>query len=109
MELTDAEAEKFWPVYDQYTTETTKINDTRLALIKEYAENYLKMTDGEAQKLLEGWVGVDESFIQLRLKYIPRFEKVLSNTKAARFFQIDRRLRLLLDIQLMSQIPLITP
>ncbi|HET6513592.1 MAG TPA: hypothetical protein VFG09_00365 [Thermodesulfovibrionales bacterium] len=109
MELTDAEAEKFWPVYDQYTAETTKIYDTRFALIKEYAENYPKMTDAEAQSLLERWLGTDESFVQVRMKYIPLFEKVLPGKKAARFFQIDKRLGLLLDIQLISQIPLIVP
>src|SRR5271168_876606 len=38
MDLTDSEAEKFWPIYDQYTTELAKINDTKAALIKEYLQ-----------------------------------------------------------------------
>src|SRR5271167_481777 len=69
--LTDAEAVKFWPLYDQYTAETTKINDTRLALIKEYAANYTSLTDSQAQSLISRSIGVDESFVQLRLKYVP--------------------------------------
>ena len=38
MELSDAEAEKFWPVYDQYAAELSKIYDTKLALLNDYAK-----------------------------------------------------------------------
>jgi len=109
MQLTDAEAEKFWPVYDQYTAEVTKLGDTRVALIKQYAQNYDTLTDAQANDLMQKWGGLEESVAQLRLKYIPNFEKVVSAKKTALFFQIDRRLNLIIDLQLASAIPLVQP
>jgi hypothetical protein len=109
MQLTSAEAEKFWPVYDQYTAEMTKLGDTRVALIKQYAQNYDGLTDTQANDLMQKWGALDGSVVQLRLKYIPIFEKVVSAKKTALFFQIDRRLSLLIDLQLASAIPLVQP
>jgi hypothetical protein len=107
--LTDAEAVKFWPVYDQYAAEITKIGDTRFALIKEYAASYNSLTDAQAQSLITRSIGVDESFVQLRLKYVPIFQKVLSGKKTAMFFQMDKRVALLIDLQLASIIPIVQP
>jgi hypothetical protein len=109
MPLTDAEAEKFWPIYDQYTAETTKIYDTRFALVQEYAQNYATMTDAQAVSLAQRWGQSDESAMQLRLKYIAIFAKALSGKKATLFFQIDRRLALMIDLQLASSIPVLQP
>src|SRR5437762_10460643 len=61
MKLTSAEAEKFWPVYDEYTAETVKINDNKYALVKTYADNYGHMTDQQAEDYVRGIVQVDES------------------------------------------------
>ena len=107
--LTDAEAVKFWPVYDQYQAEITKIGDTRFALIKEYATNYNTLTDTQADDLITRMIGVDESLVQLRQKYIPIVEKVLPGKKTAMFFQMDRRVALMIDLQLASMIPIVQP
>jgi hypothetical protein len=105
--LTDAEATKFWPVYDQYSAEMTKIGDQRYALIKEYAQNFGSLTDVQAQSLTNRSLALDEAIAQLRIKYVPIINKVLPGTKTATFFQIDRRLTGLIDLQLASQIPLV--
>ena len=107
--LTDAEAVKFWPVYDQYQAEITKIGDTRFALIKEYATNYNTLTDTQADDVITRMIGVDESLVQLRQKYIPIVEKVLPGKKTAMFFQMDRRVALMIDLQLASMIPIVQP
>ncbi|MGA3318487.1 MAG: hypothetical protein ABSC64_18880 [Candidatus Korobacteraceae bacterium] len=107
MTLTDAEATKFWPVYDQYTSALTKIGDDRTALIKEYAQSYDTMTDAQAKSLIKRWAATDEQAVQLRMQYIPKFEQVLPGKKAALFFQLDRRIGLLIDLQLASMIPLV--
>ena len=109
MQLTDAEAQKFWPVYDQYTGDMRKLGDTRVALIKQYAQNYDTLTDAQANDLMQKWGSLDESVAQLRLKYVPIFEKVISAKKTALFFQIDRRLSLIIDLQVASAIPLVQP
>jgi hypothetical protein len=109
MQLNEAESLKFWPVYDEYTAETIKINDTRVALIKEYTGNYDALTDAQAQSLLKKWLQADDAEVQLRLKYIPIFSKALPAKKTARFIQIDRHLGILIDVQVMSAIPIVQP
>lgn len=108
MDLTDAEAEKFWPVYDQYTADVAKINDTKAALIKEYWQTFNTMNGEQAESYIRKRAAVEESTMQLRLKYIPAFRKVLSGRQTALFFQIDWRLGLMIDLQL-AQMPLIDP
>jgi hypothetical protein len=109
MKLTDKEAEQFWPVYDQYTAELVKINDQKYAVIKQYAQNYDTLTDDQAVTLTRQALDVDGSVAQLRQKYIPLFRKVISGKKTATFFQLDRRLVMLIDLQLAAQIPLVEP
>ncbi len=108
MDLTDAEAEKFWPVYDQYAADLAKINDTKAALIKEYLQTFTAMNGDQAENYIRKRAAVEESVTQLRLKYIPAFRKVLSGRQTALFFQIDWRLGLMIDMQL-AQMPLIDP
>ncbi len=105
--LTDAEAQKFWPVYDQYSAETEKMYNTRLTLIKEYAANIDKLTDAEAASLNKRSIDADAAMARLRQKYVPLFAKALSGKAEALFFQIDKRLALLIDLQLASEIPLV--
>jgi len=109
LQLTDAESEKFWPVYDQYTAELVKINDAKYAAIKEYVQNYGTMTDDRATALTKQIIAVDGQVSQLREKYVPIVNKVLSGKKTALFFQLDRRLVMLIDIQLATQLPMVQP
>ena len=95
MSLTADEATKFWPIFDQYRQEAIKPNDERWALIKDYAANYNTMTDAQAQDYMKRANAVDEQLLELRMKYIPVFEKVIS---AALWFQIDRRIDLLINL-----------
>ena len=109
LQLTDAEAVKFWPIYDQYTAELVKINDAKYAAIKDYATNYDAMTDDKALSLTRQILGVDQSVAQLRQKYVPIASKVISGKKTALFFQLDRRLTALIDLQLAAAIPMVQP
>jgi hypothetical protein len=91
MDLTDTEAERFWPIYDRYTAELATITDTKYALLEEYAQNYTTMTSEQAEGYIKGRAAVEESIMQLRLKYLPIFRKVLSAKSTALFFQTWRR------------------
>ena len=105
--LTAEEATKFWPVYDEYTGEMAKVNDEFYAVIKDYAANQKTLTDAQASSMINKWAGIQVRQAQLRQKYIPIIEKVIPARKAALFFQIDRRLYVLMDLQVASQIPLV--
>jgi hypothetical protein len=109
LQLSDAEAVKFWPIYDQYTAELVRVNDAKYGAIKEYAANFTTLTDEHAVALARNLLTVDQQVAQLRLKYVPIFNNVVSGKKTALFFQLDRRLVMLIDLQLASQIPMIEP
>src|SRR5271165_5706523 len=107
MTLTPDEATKFWPIYDQYRQEAIKPNDDRWALIKEYAANYNTMTDAQAQDYMKRSTAIDQQLLSLRMKYVPVFEKVISAKKTALWYQIDRRIDLLINLQLSAAIPMV--
>jgi len=108
MKFAPDEATWFWPTYEQYVNELVDMNNAKYALIKEYLQNE-NMTDEQADSLSKRWIDVDASVVQLRLKYVPIFRKVLSAKSTAMFFQLDRRVQLMIDLQLASSIPLIQP
>jgi hypothetical protein len=105
--LTESEATKFWPVYEQYSVDFRNINDTRAALIKEYADGYGSLTDEQADSLIRRWLDTDIASSELRQKYAPIIRKVLPGKKAATFFQLDRRISMMIDLQITSQLPLV--
>src|SRR5580698_829269 len=107
MSLTPDEATKFWPLYQQYRTDAAKNGDERWALIQDYAKNYQTMTDAQAQDYIKRSSANEQAVIALRMKYVPMFEKVISPKKTALFCQIDRRVDLMVQLQLASQIPMV--
>lgn len=107
MNLTDAQAQKFWPVYDAYTQQTSKLGDARLALIKEYANSYENMTDAQADNLVKKMATLDEQTATLRAQWIPKFREVLTGKQTALLFQLDRRITLLIDVQFAANIPIV--
>ncbi len=109
MTLTADEATKFWPIFDEYRKEAIKPNDDRWALIKDYATNYNTMTDAQAQDYMKRATALDQQLLALRMKYVPVFEKVISAKKTALWYQIDRRVDLLINLQLSTQIPMVNP
>jgi len=108
MDLSDDQAVKFWPVYDRYASELASIYDTKLALLSEYQDNYNTMTGDQAEGYIRRRAALEQDAMQLRLKYVPEFRKVLTGRQTARFFQIEWRLDLMINMQL-SQAPLIDP
>jgi len=104
--LTEGQATKFWPVYERYSAEFGKINETRSAVIKDYADGYEQLTDEQAGNLIRRWLDTDIAAAQLRQKYVPIFRQVLPGKQAATFFQLDRRISMMIDVQLTSQLPL---
>ena len=107
--LTPAEAEKFWPIYEQYIAELVSNNNKKYALIKRFVQTGGVLSDAEADDSVQQWVKVDQSVAALRQKYVPIFRKVLSAKNEALFYQLDRRVQLMIDLQLMALIQLVEP
>ena len=106
MSLSDAEAQKFWPIYNHYVKDLQEVNNQKYDLLKQYAHMWSTMTDQDAMIYVRHWLEVDEEMQALRVKYVPVVYQVLPGKKAATFFQLDRRLNMIIDLQLFSQIPL---
>ena len=107
LKLTDTDAKKFWPVYDQYMTELIAINDRKFALIKEYADSWEKFSNDQSLLFARNWLELDIAIAQLRQHYVPIVAKVLDGRKTTTFFQLDRRIAMMLELQVSSQMPLV--
>ena len=107
MPLTETEATKFWPVYDQYTGAMSKHYDEFYTVIRDYAANQKTLTDAQAIDMIKRWSRIQVQLAQTREEYVPIIGKVIHGKKAAHFFQIDRRLYALLDLQIAQEIPLV--
>ena len=106
MAFNEDEDAKFWPVYREYETELAKINDERLAVIKEYAANYETLTDAVADRLARAALDLEGRRTALKTRYYDRFKSVLSPKAAARFFQIENQILLILDLQIAASLPI---
>ena len=109
MSLSEGETAKFWPIYNHYVKDLQQVNDQKYALLKQYAEMWATMGDQDAMIYVRHWLEADGEAQALRLKYVPVVNQVLPGKKAATFFQLDRRLNMIIDLQLFSQIPLAHP
>lgn len=104
--LSDTEAQKFWPIYKHYADDLHEVHNEKYALLKQYAEMWSTMTDQDALIYVRRWMEVDAEGQALRLKYVPVVTQVLPGKKAATFFQLERKLVMMVDLQLFSQVPL---
>ena len=107
--LTDAEAKGFWPVYDGYQMELGAINKRMHAAIEQYAKSYNAgvVADDVAAKLINESVAIEGSEAQLRKNYAAKTLKVLPGWKAARYLQIEGKIRALIRYELAAEIPLV--
>ncbi|MGH7252104.1 MAG: hypothetical protein ACREIK_09675 [Nitrospiraceae bacterium] len=109
MELTDAEAKGFWPLYESYQKELTQVNQQLGNVIKEYADAYNKgpVPNDKAKKLLNDALAVEEAELKLKRSYAERMGKVLTATKVARYIQIENKIRAGVRFGLAAAIPLV--
>ena len=108
MKFSDKDAAAFWPIYRQYEYERSLLDNRRVAVIKEYAEKYPKLTDAEAKAMAERLFEYDSRVTELKKRYFKKFNKVLPAFTVAEFFQLDRRIDLLMDMNMESSLPPLT-
>ncbi len=105
--LSDAEATKFWPLYDRYEAELKGVNDRLVALIEDYTTHYRELTDDQARKLAEDYLAVEEDRAKVRRTYFAEFVAVLPGKKAARFYQIENKMNAVVRYELAAKIPVL--
>jgi len=109
IDMTDKEAQAFWPIYEKYTSSMTFVNDQKFKLISEYRDAYLKknLSEATALKLLEEFLKIERSKLNFKKLYIPRFQKVLPPKKVVRFYQVENKLDATINYELSREIPLV--
>ncbi len=107
MQLTEAEAKAFWPVYEQYQDELFLLRARTAKLIKDYADGYEKMTNDTAKKLLDELMIMEGLGPKLRQAYLPKFRKALPEVKVVRYYQIENKIYAVLLYELARNIPLV--
>jgi len=107
MQLSAADAAKFWPIYSEYDAELKKVNDLRAANIQEYARTYSEMTDEKADELIRNAAAYEKQRSELLAKYYDRVKQSLGAITAARFVQVEHQLLLIIDLQIASSLPIV--
>jgi len=106
MQLTEAEAKTFWPVYDAYQKDLAKLGERTVKLIQDYAASYATLTNETAKKLMDESIAIDGERNKLRQSYLPKFRHVLSEVKVARYYQIESKIQAMVNYDLAAGIPL---
>ena len=108
MELTEPEAKKFWPIYDQYQKDLQKINQRFVKLVDGYADDFKskKLTDDKAKKLIDEAMAIEQAEVDLKSTYAPKLGKALPIMKVARYLQIENKIRTVVKYDLAQGVPL---
>jgi hypothetical protein len=96
MQLNAEQAAKFWPIYDEYNAELTKLNNLRAANIKTYAREYSRLTDEKANQLIIEAFDHQKQRTELLARYYDRVKQALGAVTAARFVQVENQLLLII-------------
>jgi hypothetical protein len=109
MELTEAEAKNFWPIYEQYQKELQKMNQRMVNVLESYADDFRRksLTDDKAKKLIDEALAIDKAEADLKSAYAPKLTKALPVRKAVRYLQIENKIRALVRYDLASGVPLV--
>ena len=107
LELTEKESQAFWPVYNAYQSDMIAHYDRIFKLLDDYAGAYKTMTDPIATQLLGEFMAIQTSYLNIITSYVPRFQKVLPPRKVARLYQLENKIRALVDYQFAQDVPLI--
>ena len=108
MNFSDKEGAAFWPIYKQYEYERSKLDDGRVVVIKEYTQKYPNLTDAEAKEMADRMLECDSRLAALKKKYYKKFNKLLPALTVSKFFQLERRVDLMMDMQVESSLPPLT-
>src|SRR5215469_9422855 len=106
MVLSAEDAAKFWPIYSDYDAELTKLNNQRVANIKEYARTYTQLTDEKADELIHNALAYRKQRSELLAKTYDRVKRALGAITAARFVQVEDQLLSIIDLQIAAELPL---
>jgi hypothetical protein len=105
MQLNADESKPFWAVYKEYDKELSPINDELVTLAKQYSEKFGSIHNEDATSLTLKALDLQSRRVALKKKYFSKFSKATTPLTAAKFFQLENRLELLLNLKIASELP----
>ena len=107
MELTEAESEPFWNLYNEYNQKMYLIQNNRIKAIKEYANNFENLSDEKADEIWNLMLDFKTDSVKLEKTYYKKFKKILPTSKAVKYFQAENKIAALVAAQIALEIPMI--
>jgi hypothetical protein len=107
MDLSESESTPFWELYNEYQGKLYLVQNKRIAIIKDFANNFDNLTDEKADQLWLNALAYNQELLKLSKQYYKKFKKILPAGKAARFFQAENKIETMIDAQLALEIPLV--
>jgi hypothetical protein len=108
MNFNDKDGAAFWPIYQQYEYERSRLDDRRAGVIKQYTQKFPNLTDADAKAMAGQMFDCESRLAELKKKYYKKFNKVLPGLTVTKFFQLERRVDLLMDMNVEYSLPPLT-
>lgn len=105
MQLTDAQSQTFWSLYNEYNEKMYAINTDLFNIIKDYAKYYESMSDAKAIELWSNVFKIETELLKLKKEYFNKFLQILPPTKIVKYFQAENKIKALIDAELALEIP----
>ena len=107
LDLTPAEAKKFWPIYDDYQRKVDSSNRQTALAVEQLVGNDKPLSDVFAKNLANQMLAADETEIKARRTMQNKLMRALPPKKAARFLQLEGKIRAFQDYDIAAAIPLV--
>ena len=107
MKLTDAEAKKFWPIYDAFQRNLEVTSRRRVVAVEALLFHDKPMTNLGAKNLITELMAVDEAEVKSRRTLRNRVMRALPPLKAARYLQLEDKFQAVQEYDIASTVPLI--
>ena len=107
MNFSEKDGSVFWPIYKEYELELDKLGDKRLANLKDFAENYKKMTDLKADEIINQAFNYQEERLELKINIYNQIKEKMNPSTAAKFIQLEHQIQLIIDLKINAELPLI--
>jgi len=107
MKFSEEDASIFWPIYKEYKIELDKLGDNRISNIRDFANNYEKMTNQIADKIIDQAFNYQKERLELKRNMYDKLKNKFNSSTAAKFIQLEHQIQLIVDLKINAELPLI--
>ena len=107
MKFSEEDASVFWPIYKEYEIELDNLGDKRLANIKDFVNNYDKMTDQKADEIIDQAFNYQKERLELKRNMYDKLKNKFNSSTAAKFIQLEHQIQLIVDMKINAELPLL--